>query len=78
MKETGKTYTLTGWADNYTGTESYNDRLRHARVEGVKRQLVRLGVPESQLNTTVNNGNLTDLGEKAVQLDRAVTIEEAQ
>ena len=78
MKESGKNYTLTGWADNYTGTESYNDRLRHARVNGVQRQLVRFGVAESQLNATVNNGNLTDLGEKAVQLDRAVTIEEAE
>lgn len=74
MKESGKKYTLTGWADNYTGTEEINDRLRHARVEGVKRQLVRFGVEESQLNVTVNNGNLSDLGEKAVQLDRAVTI----
>jgi len=78
MKESGKNYTLTGWAYNYTGTESFNDRLRHARVNGVQRQLVRFGVDESKLNATVNNGNLTDLGEKAVQLDRAVTIEEAE
>lgn len=77
MKSSGKKYTLTGWADNYTGTEAINDRLRHARVNGVKRQLVRFGVDESQLDVTVNNGNLTDLGEKAVQLDRAVTIVEA-
>ena len=76
MKESGKTYTLTGWADNYTGTDAINTRLRHARVNGVQRQLVRFGVAESQLNATVDNGNLTDLGEKAVQLDRAVTIVE--
>jgi hypothetical protein len=78
MKESGKNYTLTGWADNYTGTESFNDRLRHARVNGVQRQLVRFGVDSNKLNATVNSGNLTDLGEKAVQLDRAVTIEEAE
>ena len=76
MKDTKKTYVLTGWADNYTGTDAINTRLRHARVNGVQRQLVRFGVAESQLNATVDNGNLTDLGEKAVQLDRAVTIVE--
>ena len=78
IKESGKNYTLTGWADNYTGTEAINVRLRKARVDGVQRQLVRFGVPASQLNATTNNGNLTDLGEKAVQLDRAVTIVEAE
>lgn len=79
MKENGKNYTLTGWADNYTGTDAINTRLRQARVNGVQRQLVRFGVPASQLNATTNNGNrLQDLGEKAVQLDRAVTIEEAE
>lgn len=71
-------YTLTGWADNYTGTEQINIRLRHNRVNGVQKQLVKFGVPESQLNTTINNGNLCDLGEKFVSLDRAVTIEEAE
>ena len=78
IKESGKNYTLTGWADNYTGTEAINVRLRKARVDGVQRQLVRFGVPASQLNATTNTGNLTDLGEKAVQLDRAVPIVEAE
>lgn len=78
MKESGKNYTLTGWADNYTGTDAINTRLRQARVDGVQRQLVRFGVPTTQLNATIDNGNLTDLGEKAVQLDRAVTIVEAE
>lgn len=68
-------YTVTGWADNYTGTEAVNERLRHARANGVEKVLLRNGVDASQLNVTVNNGNLNDMGEKFVSLDRAVTIE---
>ena len=71
-------YVLTGWADNYTGNEQINVRLRHNRVNGVEKQLIKFGVPKSQLTTTINNGNLCDLGEKYVALDRAVTIQEAQ
>lgn len=70
-------YILTGWADNYTGNDQINTRLRHNRVNGVLKQLVKKGVPESQLTATINAGNLCDLGEKYVALDRAVTIEEA-
>ena len=71
-----KKYTVTGWADNYTGSDNINIRLRKARAEGVQKVLVRNGVSESQLTVTTNNGNLSDLGEKCVALDRAVTIEE--
>ncbi len=71
-------YVLTGWADNYTGTEQVNARLRRARVDGVQKVLVNNGVNASQLDATVNNGNLNDMGEKFVSLDRAVTIEEAK
>ena len=72
-------YVLTGWADNYTGTPEYNETLRHNRVNGVYNRLVKLGVPESQLTATINNGSLCDLGSDAyVALDRAVTIEEAE
>ena len=71
-----KHYTLTGWADNYTGNDVINVRLRHNRVNGVEKQLLKLGVPQSQLTATINNGNLVDLGEKYVALDRAVTIDE--
>lgn len=71
-------YILTGWADNYTGNDQINTRLRHNRVNGVKKQLEKLGVPESQITATINAGNLCDLGEKYVALDRAVTIEQAQ
>ena len=71
-------YVLTGWADNYTGTDAINKRLRQNRVNGVYNKLVKCGVPASQLTATTNNGNLCDLGEKYVALDRAVTIEEGE
>ncbi len=67
-------YTVCGWADNYTGTDQINNRLRHARANGVEKVLLRNGVNPSQLDVTVNNGNLNDMGEKFVSLDRAVTI----
>lgn len=76
MKDTKKTYVLTGWADNYTGNDKINVRLRHNRVNGVKNQLLRYGVPESQLEATTNNGNRVDLGDKCLTLDRCVTIME--
>lgn len=74
----GKTYTLTGWADNYTGTEAINVRLRKARAAGVEKQLLKFGVPQNQITATTDNGNLCDMGEKFVDLDRAVTIDENQ
>lgn len=76
--DTNKHYVLTGWADNYTGTDKINIRLRHNRVNGVYNNLLKNGVAASQLTATTNNGNLCDLGEKYVALDRAVTIEEGK
>ena len=73
-----KKYVLTGWADNYTGTDNINMRLRKNRADNVQKVLVRNGVPASQLTVTTNNGNLNDLGIKCVALDRAVTIDEAK
>jgi outer membrane protein OmpA-like peptidoglycan-associated protein len=73
-----KKYVLTGWADNYTGSDNINMRLRKNRAEGVAKLLKSNGVAASQITTTTNNGNLSDLGEKCVALDRAVTIEEAK
>ena len=77
-QNSNKKYTVTGWADNYTGTDNINIRLRKNRAEGVAKLLKANGVPESQLTVTTNNGNLSDLGEKCVALDRAVTIEETK
>ena len=76
--DTSKKYTLTGWADNYTGTDAINTRLRENRVNTVKNQLVKYGVSANQLNATTNNGNRVDLGDKCLTLDRAVTIEVAE
>ena len=67
-------YILTGWADNYTGNDEINTRLRNERVNGVKSYLVQCGVPESQLEATIDANNLTDFGVKGAPLDRAVTI----
>lgn len=79
MKEnTDQKYILTGWADNYTGNDNINTRLRNERVNGVKNYLVACGVNPDQIDATIDNNNLTDLGEKAAPLDRAVTIREAK
>lgn len=72
-----KKYILTGWADNYTGNDVINTRLRNERVNGVKACLLNAGVPESQIQTRIDANNLTDFGIKGAQFDRAVTIIEA-
>ncbi len=74
--DTNKKYTVTGWADNYTGTDAVNKRLRENRANTVAKQLVRYGVNEGQFTTTTNNGNRVDLGDKCLTLDRCVTIVE--
>lgn len=71
-------YEVTGWADNYTGTDAVNDRIRKARAAGVEKALLRDGVNADQLIVNTNNGNLNDMGEKYVSLDRAVTIKAAK
>ena len=71
-------YVLTGWADNYTGNDQINTRLRKNRVAGVEKQLLKKGVPAEQIEATINHNNLVDLGEKYQALGRAVTIEEAE
>lgn len=70
-----KNFVLTGWADNYTGTEAVNTRLRAQRAEGVRNLLVRNGVDASRLSIVENNGNRMGEGDQYVALDRAVTIE---
>ena len=75
MKETpNQKYILTGWADNYTGNDEINTRLRNQRVNTVKDYLVKCGVSESQLDARIDAANLTDFGVKGAPLDRAVTI----
>lgn len=75
MKEnSSKHYILTGWADNYTGTEKVNNRIRTKRVEGVKNYLLKCGVSASQIDVRTDAANLTDFGLKGAPMDRAVTI----
>ena len=69
-----RNYVLTGWADNYTGNDKINTRLRKGRVASVKNELVKQGVAEGRLDTEINPGNLTNYGPKCASLDRAVTI----
>jgi outer membrane protein OmpA-like peptidoglycan-associated protein len=75
MKNENRNYLLTGWADNYTGNDKINVRLRKGRVASVKNELVKKGIAEGRLETEINNGELTDYGPKCASLDRAVTIQ---
>ena len=74
IKESGKKYVITGWADNYTGTDAVNARLRTRRAENVKKILVANGVNADQLIVTTNSGDRFG-GKANVYLDRCVTIE---
>ena len=74
MKNENRNYLLTGWADNYTGNDAINTRLRKGRVATVKKELVNKGVSANRLETQINDGNLTNYGPKCASLDRAVTI----
>jgi len=74
MKSENRSYMLTGWADNYTGNDAINTRLRKGRVATVKKELVSKGVGADRLETQINDGNLTNYGPKCASLDRAVTI----
>ena len=67
-------YDVCGWADNYTGTEAINNRLRHNRANNVKNILVKNGVSASQLDVTTNPGDKFS-GKENVYLDRCVTIQ---
>lgn len=69
-------YIVTGWADNFTGSDAINARLRKNRAAGVEKILLRNGVKADQLTIVVNNTNNLhqDLGKKCASLDRAVTI----
>ena len=78
MKNENSNYVLTGWADNYTGSDKINTKLRKDRVAGVKKALIANGVDGSRLDAQINDGNLTNFGAKCASLDRAVTINRAK
>ena len=76
MKQENDSYILTGWADNYTGNDAINIKLRHDRVNGVKKALEDKGVDGGRLDTETNNENhphATSLA--SAPLGRCVTIE---
>ncbi len=75
MKQENDNYVLTGWADNYTGNDEINIKLRHDRVNGVKNTLMDKGIDGGRLQTETNNGNLVDYGPQSAPLGRAVTIQ---
>ena len=75
MKQENDNYILTGWADNYTGNDAINIKLRHDRVNGVKKTLEDKGIDGSRLQAETNNGNLVDYGPQCAPLGRAVTIQ---
>lgn len=78
MQNTNDKYVLTGWADNYTGSAEINKKLRAKRAASVKKMIVKTGVAADRLETTTNDNNLTEYGEKSASLDRAVTINVAE
>jgi outer membrane protein OmpA-like peptidoglycan-associated protein len=75
MNNENETYKLTGWADNYTGNDAINIKLRHDRVNGVKKALEDKGVDGGRLDTETNDANhpyATSLA--SAPLGRCVTI----
>ena len=76
MKQENDSYILTGWADNYTGNDDINIKLRHDRVNGVKKALEDKGIDGGRLDCETNNDNhpyATSLA--SAPLGRCVTIE---
>lgn len=75
--DTNVKYDVCGWADNYTGSDAVNARIRTNRANNVKNILVANGVNASQLNVTTNPGNRYE-GKENIYLDRCVTIQAAK
>jgi outer membrane protein OmpA-like peptidoglycan-associated protein len=76
MANENDNYRLTGWADNYTGNDDINIKLRHDRVNGVKKALEDKGIDGGRLDCETNNDNhpyATSLA--SAPLGRCVTIE---
>ena len=75
MNNENDNYLLTGWADNYTGNDEINIKLRHDRVNGVKKALEDKGISGGRLSTETNNANHPDVyGAQSAPLGRCVTI----
>lgn len=75
MSNENDNYILTGWADNYTGNDDINIKLRHDRVNGVKKALEDKGIDGGRLSTETNNENHPSVyGAQSAPLGRCVTI----
>jgi len=75
MANENNSYRLIGWADNYTGNDDINIKLRHDRVNGVKKALEDKGIDGGRLDCETNNDNhpyATSLA--SAPLGRCVTI----
>ena len=55
-KENNKTLVVTGSADSKTGSASFNQTLSEKRAETVKQELIKMGVPESQIEVKAIGG----------------------
>lgn len=55
-KANNKTLVVTGSADSRTGSASFNQKLSEKRAETVKAELVKMGVPESQIEVKAVGG----------------------
>ena len=79
MANESSNYQLTGWADNLTGNDKINTRLRKGRVEGVKKALMAKGIAENRLATQISDlnrpGYVVEGKIATAPLGRCVTIE---
>jgi len=72
--DASKKYDVKGYADNYTGSDAINNRLRNQRAGNVVKQLVSRGVSAYQVQAVPVQGNLHGDNEALVSLDRCAVI----
>ncbi len=72
--DASKKYDVKGYADNYTGSDAINNRLRNQRAGNVVKQLVSRGVSADQVQAVPVQGNLHGDNEALVSLDRCAVI----
>ena len=74
-KENNSKMLVTGYADNSTGSAKLNERLSAERANTVKNELIKMGVPEANIQTA-HNGGVKILGvDSPVDFDRRATVQ---
>ena len=74
-KENNSKMLVTGYADNSTGSAKLNERLSADRANTVKNELIKMGVPEANIQTA-HNGGVKILGvDSPVDFDRRATVQ---